>query len=84
MALALALAIVLLAFAVVPAFAIVDDITPADECRGSGGVGGAAAGALKGTGQITDPFFPVPNNNPGSADVTGNPNGVPASCVPSE
>ena len=65
--------------AAVPAFAIVDPITPADECRGSGGVGSQAVPALLGD---ADPItgFPVPNNNPGSADVSGNPNGVPANC----
>ena len=73
------LAALMLAIVVVPAFAIVDPITPADECRGRGGVGSEAIPALTGD---ADPItgFPVPNNNPGSADVSGSPNGVPASC----
>ena len=61
------------------ALAIVDPIAPADECRGTGGVGSQAIPALNETGKIVG--FPVPNNTPGKAAVTGNPNGVPDACL---
>ena len=77
--LALLLLALLLAFVVVPAFAIVDKITPADDCRGAGGVGSQAAGSLLATGQISG--FPVPNNNPGNANVTENAP-PPDACLP--
>lgn len=71
------LAALLLAFGVVPAFAIVDPLTPADECRGSGGVGVQAItnGAIGGIENDPDGHAPVnapvPNNNPGNANVAG-------------
>ena len=74
------------------ALAIVDEITPADECSAMGevvipgsGVGSAAADALIATGNLTEGpfrvFFPVPNHAPGNANVTGNPHGVPDACA---
>ena len=72
---------------VVPAFAIVDPLVPANECKAdSGGVGSDAGGKQKDPGKIAG--FPVPNNNPGSenhADVEGAPEGAGSdNCGPPE
>ena len=70
-ALALALAIVLLAFAVVPAFAIVDTATPIG-CTGSevpakansgGNAGGSAAGPAVSGNDSPGPVFPAQGTN---------------------
>lgn len=67
-AIALALAIVLLAFAVVPAFAIMDPNVPADECSGNS-AGGAAFGKGVGTGGASGVGAPVHDTNvPGEND----------------
>ena len=74
------------AMTVFPAFAIVDPLVPADECRGSKGVGGAAVGngAIGGGGNDPDGVAPVnapvPNNNPGKANVANDSSGAPANC----
>ena len=74
--LALLLGALILVMTVVPAFAIVHAIVPADECAGGAGGGGAAvgSGAIGGGGNNPDGRAPVnapvPNNNPGNASVT--------------
>ncbi len=70
------LLVALMLLAAAPALGIVDNLVPAKECRGFGGVGSQAAPALNATGKIAG--FPVPNNTPGVSNPT--PVGVPEAC----
>ena len=64
--LALLLATLILAFAVVPAFAIVDPLVPAEDCNGLGSVGGAAFNKVQNPGGRGIPVHPTNGNVPGA------------------
>ncbi len=76
--LALILAALILAFAVVPAFAIMDPNVPADECNGNRTVGGAANHKGVNNDGASGKSLPIHGTNPAAENDDGVCPGPPA------